>query len=134
MAFLLDTNALLWAELNDHRLGTVAAQTIDAAVRSGKAFICPISYWEVQLAINRRRVALAVPIEQWRQDHLAAGYIEQPISGVETILMAGLADFHSDPADRLITAVAINAGLTLLTADEKILQWPGQLSRRDTRL
>ena len=30
-------------------------------------------------------------------------------------------------------AVAINVGLTLLTSDEKILTWPGQLARMDTR-
>ena len=35
----------------------------------------------------------------------------------DTIAMAQLQDFHADPADRLITAVAINAGLTLITSD-----------------
>ena len=74
-----------------------------------------------------------MPIEQWRHDHLTAGYIERPITGLDTMLMAQLRDFHADPADRLISAVAINAGLTLLTADEKILRWNGQLQRIDSR-
>ncbi len=45
--------------------------------------------------------------------------------------MARLKDFHADPADRLITAVAVNAGLTLITSDRKILDWPGVLARLD---
>lgn len=133
MAVLLDTNALLWAEFHDPRLGAKSAQLIDDAVRTGRAFVCPISYWEVQLGINRNRIALSVTIEQWRQNHLAAGYIERAITGIDTMLMGKLPDLHGDPADRLVMAVAINAGLTLLTADEKILVWPGQLARQDTR-
>jgi PIN domain nuclease of toxin-antitoxin system len=133
VGILLDTNALVWMDAGDTRLGTSALQTINAELRAATAFVCPISYWEVQLAINRKRLSLAVPIEQWRHDHLATGYIERAITGIDTILMAQLADLHGDPADRLIMAVAINAGLTLLTADEKILTWPGQLMRTDTR-
>ena len=133
MPYLLDTNALVWTALGDPRLGEQAAVTIDRAVRSGEAHICPISYWEVELAVGRGRLALAVPIEEWRRRHLAIGYIERPITGIDTMLMAQLVDLHADPADRLIVAVAINAGLTLLTSDEKILKWPGRLSRQDTR-
>ena len=108
--------------------------TIEHAVKTGEAHICPISYWEVQHAIGRGRLALAVPIEEWRRRHLAIGYIERSITGVDTMLMAQLIDFHADPADRLIVAVAVNAGLTLLTSDEKILAWPGQLTRQSTRI
>jgi PIN domain nuclease of toxin-antitoxin system len=133
MAILLDTNALLWTEFNDRRLGATARQAIGDAVLNGTAFICPISYWEVQVSINKKRLVFNLPIEQWRRNHFLAGYIERAITGIDTMLMGQLPDLHGDPADRLIMAVAINAGLTLLTADEKILAWPGQLARMDTR-
>jgi PIN domain nuclease of toxin-antitoxin system len=133
MAILLDTNALIWMEFDDPRLGRAAIQTIETERLANGAFICPISYWEVQLSIDRKRMNLSIPIEQWRRDHLAAGYIERAVTGVDTMLMAQLVDFHADPADRLIAAVAINAGLTLLTSDEKILAWPGRVARQDTR-
>ena len=45
-----------------------------------------------------------------------------------------IADFHADPADRIILATAVLNGLTLITADERILDWPGQLLRHDARL
>ncbi len=133
MPILLDTNALVWMELGDPRLGLSARNRIDSELRTGSAFICPISYWEVQLLIDRKRLELTVPIECWRHDHLAAGYIERSITGIDTMLMARLAELHGDPADRLVMSVAINAGLTLLTADEKILAWPGKMERMDTR-
>ncbi|MXY90542.1 MAG: type II toxin-antitoxin system VapC family toxin [Gammaproteobacteria bacterium] len=41
---------------------------------------------------------------------------------------AVLHEFHPDPADWLIVATLFN-GHTLLTADERILGWPGELDR-----
>jgi PIN domain nuclease of toxin-antitoxin system len=41
-----------------------------------------------------------------------------------------LADFHGDPADRLIVATAIVLGVPLITADAKIIEW----SRRNRAL
>ena len=46
------------------------------------------------------------------------------------IRAATLPDFHADPADRLIVATALE-GHRLVTADRRILDWPGQLSRLD---
>lgn len=37
-------------------------------------------------------------------------------------------DFHADPADRLIVSTALD-GHRLVTADQRILDWPGPLSR-----
>ena len=128
-----DTNALIWAEIADPRLGENAKQRLDTALKSGEAFICPISFWEVQLAIDRRRLVLQTAVELWRANLLAGGYVERPITGIDTILMAKLADFHADPADRLFVAVAINAGFELITSDQKILDWAGQLERVDAR-
>ena len=39
-----------------------------------------------------------------------------------------LADFHRDPADRLIVATALQ-GHQLVTEDRRILAWPGPLNR-----
>jgi len=53
-----------------------------------------------------------------------------PRLGIDAAL---LEDFHGDPADRLITATAKRLGATLLTADERILAWSGDLTRADAR-
>ena len=50
------------------------------------------------------------------------------VNGAIAIRAVGLADFHADPADRLIVATALE-GHRLVTADERILGWTGPLSR-----
>ena len=62
------------------------------------------------------------------------GLIELPITGAIGITALQLRNLHPDTADRLIVATAQEVGATLLTADEKILAWPGRLDRRDARL
>jgi PIN domain nuclease of toxin-antitoxin system len=52
----------------------------------------------------------------------------------DRIAAAQLENFHADPADRLMVATVQELGATPLTADEKILAWPGQLDRRDARI
>ena len=71
-------------------------------------------------------------VRSWRREQLAQGWIEIPVNG-EIAARAGLLpDIHGDPADRLIVATALH-GHELVTADERILAWPGPLQRLDAR-
>ena len=99
----------------------------------GEAFICPITFWEIGMLVVKRRLALTSTLTAWRANLLRAGYLERPIDGLDTILMASLPNLHGDPADRMLIAVASNAGLTLVTADAKLLGWPGKVARLDGR-
>ena len=54
--------------------------------------------------------------------------IEIPVSGAIGIRAALLPDMHGDPADRIIVATALE-GHQLITADERMLAWPGKLNR-----
>jgi PIN domain nuclease of toxin-antitoxin system len=62
---------------------------------------------------------------------LAAGIRELPLTGEIAILAGGLESLHGDPADRIIAATAIAHDATLMTADEKLLQWRHPLKRQD---
>ncbi len=46
---------------------------------------------------------------------------------------AELDELHGDPIDRIIVATAIVEGALLLTADRRILDWPGSMRRQDAR-
>ena len=63
------------------------------------------------------------------------GLIEIPVDGEIGIRANALQDFHPDPADRIIVATALN-GRRLVTADERILDWSGDLgpSGRETMI
>ena len=77
---------------------------------------------------EKGRLTLLQDMGSWRQALLQDGLVEIPVDGEIGIRAAGLADFHADPADRLIVATALG-GHQLVTADERILDWPGALSR-----
>ena len=68
----------------------------------------------------------------WRREQLGQGLVEIPVDGEIGIRACGLADFHADPADRIIVATALG-GHRLVTADERILAWGGNLDRLDAR-
>ena len=125
---LLDTTALLWLRLGDERLGTLARGEIERAWQSDELAVSAISFWEVAMLVDKGRIKLADDVRAWRHEHLEQGVVEIPIDGEIGIRAVALADFHADPADRLIVATAL-AGHRLVTSDRRILEWPGRLRR-----
>ena len=91
-----------------------------------------ISFWEVALLRDKGRIRFPGDVGSWRREQLAQGVIEIAVDGDIGIRAVSLAGFHADPADRLIVASALQ-GHQLVTADERILNWSGQLSRLDAR-
>ena len=71
-------------------------------------------------------------VTAWRRNLLGEGLIEIPVDGDIGIRANALANFHADPADRIIVATA-QRGHRLVTADERILAWTGSLDRLDAR-
>ena len=127
---LLDTQAILWLRLGDRRLGRQSRHLIDEAWQSGQLCVSAISFWEVAMLRNKGRIAFPEDAGLWRREQLEQGVLEIPVDGEIEIRAVGLEDFHADPADRLIVATALG-GHQLLTADRRILDWPGPLNRLD---
>jgi PIN domain nuclease of toxin-antitoxin system len=116
------------------RMGRSARRLADRGIGAGDLAISAISFWEVALLVRKGRLRLEPSLVVWRHDLLERGVVELPLGGATCIAAAQLENFHADPADRLIVASAQEIGATLLTADEKILDWPGRLDRRDARV
>ena len=49
------------------------------------------------------------------------------ITGAHAAAVAALPDLHKDPFDRILVAQAIVEGVTLLTADQAVLAYPGPI-------
>ena len=116
------------------RMGSSARQLADAAIGTSGLAVSAISFWEVALLVRKGRLRLERSLGVWRRELLGGGVIDLPLGGAGCIGAAELENFHADPADRLIVASAREISATLLTADEKILDWPGRLDRRDARV
>ena len=129
---LLDTHVLIWQELGDLRLGPQARRVIARALQEDRAAVSAISFWEVGMRVQKGILDLFIDLGVWRRDLLDRGLIEIPVDGGIATRAGLLPNIHGDPADRIIVATALE-GHQLVTADGKILRWPGQLGRLDAR-
>ena len=131
---LLDTRVLLWLDRRHPSLGQSVIEIAANALIALDLAVSAISFCEIAPLLGKRRLQLKLPVTGWRRDLLDQGLVEIPITGALGIAAASLENFHPDPADRLIVASGQKLGATLLTADEKILAWPGRLDRSDARV
>jgi PIN domain nuclease of toxin-antitoxin system len=124
---VLDTHALIWWVSADERLSPAAAEAIQHELNNaGQVLVSAISLWEVAMLLEKGRMALAMELDEWLS---AVESIEcvsvVPISprlAVQSVRLPG--EFHKDPADRMIVALARELNAPLLTADEKIQAYP----------
>ena len=130
---LLDTHALIWVVEGSVRLGRRVSRLADKALVSDQLGVASISFWEIAMLVNRGRISLDPSVDQWRLRVLGLGVQEIPLTGDIGIAAVRLVDLHGDPADRIIVATSVAAGATLVTADDRILGWPGTLKRQDAR-
>ena len=108
-----------WLRLGERELGTRARVEIDRAWQAGEVAVSAISFWEVAMLKTKGRIRFPEDVALWRREQLAQGMLELEIAvnGEIGIHAVSLADFHADPADRLIVATALR-GHVLATADE----------------
>ncbi len=130
---MLDTHVLVWLDEANLRLGTEAIEHINSAFQAGNIMVSAISFWEVAMLVRKGRLRLNMDLSVWRNDFMEQGLIELPVTGEIGIKAAGLESFHGDPADRMIAATALQHSLTLLTADEKLLDCQLAVTRLDAR-
>lgn len=77
---------------------------------------------------KKGRIRIHQDIGSWRRRSLRQGLVEIPVDGEIGIRASSLSGLPGDPADRIIIATAME-GHRLVTADHRILEWPGPLQR-----
>ena len=123
---VLDTHVWLWFISNPELLSTKARKAVDFALREEKIFISAMSAWEIALLVSSQRLQLTLEVADWIAKSEALPYFQFiPVDNSIAIKSVNLAGpLHRDPADRIIIATAITLGASLITKDEKILNYP----------
>ena len=129
---MVDTHALLWSRRRPSPMGPGSMEAIDAAWQADDLAVSAFTFWEIAMLRAKDRLDSPEDVSAWRRELLGQGLIEIPVDGEIGIRANSLADFHADPADRIIVATALG-GHRLVTADERILAWDGSLDRLDAR-
>ena len=127
---LLDTHVIIWLRSDNRRLGLQTRREVEHALQENNAAASAISFWEVGMLIRKGRLDLRLDVGAWRQDLLDQGLVEIPVDGRIAARAGLLPNMHGDPADRLVVATALEDH-QLVTADRRILEWPGPLRRLD---
>ncbi len=130
---LLDTHALIWVGEANRRLGPDASRAVERARRDDELAVSAITFWEVALLAKYRRLALGTSPAAFRAQALAQGIREIALDGLVAVTSVELSGLPGDPADRFIAATAMTLDAALLTADERLLTWPGGLKTHDAR-
>ena len=117
---LVDTHALLWWQAESPRLSRRAWAAIEAA---DQVLVRPIALWEVSMLCTKQRVQLDRPVEAWVNDLLALAARPAALSPRIVVLAGSLDDFHGDPADRIIYATAAVEQLTLISKDQRMIDY-----------
>jgi PIN domain nuclease of toxin-antitoxin system len=87
---------------------------------ANELWLSPISTWEALLLESKGRVWFLQSPEDWIEEAIAP-FREAPLTHEIALEAQQIALPHRDPADRFIAATAKVLGLTLATADTKLL-------------
>lgn len=125
MKFLLDTHLLLWAASDPQRLSVRARALISDA--ENVLFFSAASLWEITIKNSLGRADFVVDARLLRRGLLDNQYAELPITSAHAVFVDTLQSLHKDPFDRILVAQASVEGITLLTADTLLSQYPGPI-------
>jgi PIN domain nuclease of toxin-antitoxin system len=122
---LLDTHLLIWAAAGEG-LSARCVQLIDDP--ANELLFSAASIWEVAIKTSLGRPDFQLDAGVFRRELLESGYEELAITSAHAAGVSTLPDLHRDPFDRILIAQAIGEGITLLSADQAVLAYPGPIA------
>ena len=121
MEALLDTCALLWLGMGGGELSPSVRRKISTA---DSLYFSSISAWELSRLQREGKVVIPASPETFLEDLCREyGIDEIPLTRKILFRTAQLPMHHRDPADRMIIATALENNLTIVSGDEKFVQY-----------
>lgn len=123
---LLDTHVWIWLmEAVPGRIGRSTLALINRGATRHGLRVSAMSAWEVAMLESRGRVSLTLDCRAWVRRALDAPGLQlqalTPDIAIESTRLPG--DPGSDPVDRILIATARLTGSTLVTRDERMLDY-----------
>lgn len=123
MKLLLDTHIFLWFISGDKRLPAFVQTSIRNS--ENEVYLSVASVWEALVKYQLGKLSLPDSPEKYlplqRKRH---GIDSLPISEACVTQLAKLPKIHRDPFDRILISQALEYGLTMVTIDEIIFDYP----------
>jgi PIN domain nuclease of toxin-antitoxin system len=113
----------VWSQEHPERIGRRATGLLLSSEHVNA--VCPVSTLELARLIAAGDVVLSMPLRDWVEQSLADLEAETLVVthdiAMEAYALPG--KFHKDPADRILVAAARCHGSSLVTADDRILEY-----------
>jgi len=124
MNLLLDTHIWIWSVLEPQRLSRRVARALTNP--GNQLWLSSISIWELLLLHRKHRIELEEEVGSWVRKTLDTLQVnEAPVTIDVALEVSALNLPHADPADHFLVATAKVLGLTLVTADERLIHASG---------
>jgi PIN domain nuclease of toxin-antitoxin system len=122
LTYLLDTHVWIWWNADSKRLSPRVRALLSTTDRYEKLLLSAISLWEVCKLDRKKRLGLSLHPEEWMRRALEMVKLDLiPITPTIAYRSTTLPPtFHSDPADQIIVATAIEQDATVITKDRAI--------------
>ncbi len=122
MKVILDTHIWVWWLLPVSPLPDRERVALDRIATEAGILLPAICLWEAQMLHRKKRIELPIPFPTWLRRATAADVLNVlPLNADTVIAVDDLpANFHGDPADRMIVATARVHDLSLATHDDAI--------------
>ncbi len=122
---LLDTCALLWSG-NGQKISSEATNALNKGFEEGQSvWVSPFAAWEIGNLVSLGRINLSQPPDKWFRAVMENAGIKLAEFTPEMLISSNFLPkpIHKDPADRITIATAREYGMTILTRDQKILDY-----------
>lgn len=121
MKLLLDTHVWLWSLVQPARLGRRARAALRRA--GNELWVSPVSAWELLVLAERGRVKLGDEPRRWVVEALVQTPAQEAVFTFDAAVRSReIMLAHPDPVDRFLVATALVYGLTLVTADDSLIE------------
>ena len=123
MRYLLDTNVLIYLLAAPAELSPAAKRVVETEM---SLFVSKASLWEIGIKQSIGKLKLALSIPEIERQCIERNIQVLSVSSTAIERIKSLPAIHKDPFDRILVVQAQDAGLTIVTSDRIIPQYPVQ--------
>jgi PIN domain nuclease of toxin-antitoxin system len=121
LRLLLDTHIWLWSILTPERMGRRVRQELDKS--SNEFWLSPLSIGEYFMLCRKGRIVIDQEPDAWLSRAMSVAPLKEAALTFDVAVESGAVQLpHPDPVDRFLVATARVFDLTLVTADQRLIE------------
>ncbi|MGB5632154.1 MAG: type II toxin-antitoxin system VapC family toxin [Waterburya sp.] len=124
MNIVLDTCALLWWSLDPKEFSPPARVAIEKMEREKNGITPSMAIWEIAIKVKNKKLDLGIPLDTYVSKLKQSDVVRiMPVDEDILVKSVNLPWSHRDPVDRIMVALAMHNGYSIITKDLKIREF-----------